>query len=169
MVRRARLHGGDVFSVPLGDGRCGVGQVVGRYGKDAYFFAMFDVASRCTDPLDIDAAMRSRVLFLALSFDAKLAVGHWTVVDNRPVSCGNLLPAYKEAVGTAHEIDVVDYSGERRRKATSAEAEILPNRKIVAPVRLEKALKAKFGLEPWDEIYSDLAPDENRTTDRLFR
>ena len=52
----------------------------------------------------------------------------------------------------------MDYSGRRRRPAQAVEAELLPNRKVVAPVRLEKALRAKHGLEPWTEDYSDLAP-----------
>jgi hypothetical protein len=45
---------------------------------------------------------------------------------------------------------------------------LLPNRKVVAPVRLEKALRAKHGLEPWQEAYTDLAPDETTTTARVF-
>ena len=47
------------------------------------------------------------------------------------------------------------------------EAEWLPNRKIVAPVRLEKALRAKHGLEPWTEAYAELEPSL-ATTARLF-
>lgn len=44
----------------------------------------------------------------------------------------------------------MDYSGERR-PAIGAEAELLPNRKVVVPVRMEKALPAKHGLAPWSE------------------
>lgn len=36
-----KLRDGDVFSIPLGDGRAGLGQIVGHYGKSAYFFAIF--------------------------------------------------------------------------------------------------------------------------------
>ena len=34
---------GDVFVVPTGDGRAGIGRVVAAYGTDAYFFAIFDL------------------------------------------------------------------------------------------------------------------------------
>jgi len=52
----------------------------------------------------------------------------------------------------------VDYSGTRRRRATKAEATSLPYRRIVAPVRLERALKASLGLEQWLEAYEELRP-----------
>jgi hypothetical protein len=45
-VSRARVRVGDVFSVPLDDERVGLGQVVATYGKDGYFFALFEPASK---------------------------------------------------------------------------------------------------------------------------
>jgi len=167
-VSRLKLKTGDVFAVPLDEARVGVGQIVGTYGKDAYYFAIFDATAPDAASIDLERAPQERVVFLALSLDAKLAAGHWRVVGHRPVREGMPLPAFKEAVGSPDRIDVVDYSGDRRRTAQAAEAELLPNRKVVAPVRLEKALRAKHGLEPWTEAYTDLAPNEMGTTDRLF-
>ena len=138
------------------------------YGNDAYYFAIFDVVASDPAAVDVEEALDARVVFLALSLDAKLAAGHWTLVGHRPVSKTMPLPAFKEAVGGPDRIDVVDYSGEHRRPAQGAEAELLPNRKVVAPVRLEKALRAKHGLEPWTEAYSDLAPVDTMTSERLF-
>jgi hypothetical protein len=167
-VSRLKLKTGDVFAVPIDEARVGVGQIVATYGKDAYYFAIFDVVAPNTASIDLDEAPQQGVVFLALSLDAKLAAGHWSVVGHRPVREGIPLPAFKEAVGGSGRIDVVDYSGERRRPAKAAEAELLPNRNVVAPVRLEKALRARHGLEPWTEAYSDLAPNETATTERLF-
>ena len=110
----------------------------------------------------------TQIAFLALSTDGKIAVGHWEVVGNQPVRDGIPFPAFKEMVGGPERVDVVDYSGKRRRLARGAEAEWLPNRKIVAPVRLEKALRAKYGLEPWSDAYAALEPSEIATTARLF-
>jgi hypothetical protein len=168
-VSRLKLKLGDVFTLPVDDSRCGVGQIVATYGKDAYYFAIFDVTVPAGDSFDVGEAMGHRVLFLALSLDAKLSAGHWRIVGNAPVPDGLPLPAFKEVVGGPGHVDVVDFSGERRRPADSSEVELLPNRKVVAPVRLEKALRAKHGLEPWIEAYTDLAPNENATTARLFR
>lgn len=168
-MSRLRLKVGDVFTVPIDDVRTGIGQIVATYGKDAYYFAIFDVVATDSASIDLEQALNARVVFLALSLDAKLAAGHWTLVGHQPVRQNMPLPAFKEAVGSPARVDVVDYSGEQRRPAEGAEAELLPNRKVVAPVRLEKALRAKHGLEPWTEAYSDLAPSDTMTTERLFR
>jgi hypothetical protein len=158
-----------VFTVPVVDAHAGIGQVVGKYLKDAYYLAIFErLVPTAEAPKLIDQALRSRVLFLALSFDAKVNAGHWAVIGNRPVSQDVPLPAYKESVGASARVDVVDFSGERRRPASETEAERLPNRTFVAPVRLEKALRAKAGIEPWHEEYTGLAPESGLTTARLF-
>jgi hypothetical protein len=168
-VVSGKLNVGDVFTVPTGDGRAGVGQVVGIYGKDAYFLAIFNVAlpaeeaaERATD------ALAAPVLLMALSLDAKIHAGHWTVVARAPVDPATPLPAYKEEVGSPRRVDVVDHSGGRRRVATSTEATLLPNRKIVAPVRLERALRAALGLEPWLDAFDELRADRVVTTAKVF-
>src|SRR3989442_10977435 len=115
-MKRAKLSVGDVFSLPIDEDRVGLGQIVATYGKDAYYFAVFDAVS-APDSIDVDVVLDHRVIFLMLSLDAKLAAGHWRVVGNRPVRPDMPLPAFKEAVGGPERIDVVDYSGERRRPA----------------------------------------------------
>lgn len=167
-MSRLRLRVGDVFSVPLDDQRFGLGQVVATFGKDAYFFALFEPAFERAEEPDLEQAVRAPVAVLALSLDAKIAAGDWVVLGNRPVADGMPLPAFKEMVGGPDRVDVVDFSGERRRRAQGEEAEWLPNRKVVAPVRLEKALKAMHGLEPWNDAYAALEPSEVATTARLF-
>jgi len=159
-----------VFVVPTGDGRAGVGQIVASYGKGLYYFAIFDLVVPLEDAQDRALeALRAPVLFLALSMDAKLYVGHWTVVAEAPVDTSIRLPAYKEAVGTPDRIEVVDYSGERRRAATPSEAATLPNRTVVAPMRLERALRAVLGLEPWHEAFDKLWAENIVPADSLFR
>lgn len=168
MVTR-HLSVGDVFVVPVGDGRTAIGQVVGTYGNDAYFFAIFErVFESEVGEEQAMEALADPVRFLALSLDAKLHAGHWTIVGNAPVGAAVELPAYKEAIGRPGQVDVVDHSGTRRRPATPSEAAALPNRKVVAPVRLEKALRASLGLEPWTEAYDELRVGGRPTTSDLF-
>ncbi len=166
---RLRLHVGDVFTIPIDQDRLALGQIVGKYGRHAYYLAVFDaeVASGAPQPVGPVAA-GGRVVFLALALDAKFYVGDWVVVGKAPVRSDIPLPAYKEAVGTFDHIDVVDYSGEGRRRATASEAQVLPNRTIIAPVCLEDAVRARAGLEPWADEYARLIPDEDLTTARLF-
>lgn len=167
-MSRFKLNLGDIFSVPIDDSRVGVGQVVATYGKSAEYFAIFDVVAPDPASIDIDQAIQGRVMFLALSNDAKLHAGHWTVVGNRPVAEDMPLPAWREVFPAEGRVDVVDYSGQHRRPAQDAEPEVLPDRELFAPALLEDALRAKHGLQPWLDYYSDMAPNEMTTTARLF-
>lgn len=166
---KLRLAVGDVFVMPVGDGRAGVGQIVGTYGKDAYYFAIFDVVLPIDEVEDrVGEALAAPMLFLALSMDAKLHVGHWTVLTRTAVAADVPFPAYKEMVGVPSQFEVVDYSGTQRRPATPIEAQTLPNRKVVAPVRLEKAFRAWLGLEPWLDVFDELRAGGRVTTADLF-
>lgn len=160
---------GDVFVIPTGDGRAGVGQVVGTYGDDAFYFAIFDAAlpeeQAATHAED---ALSGQVLLLALSLDAKLHAGHWVVVATAEVDPAVPLPAYKESVGAPSNVEVVDYTGGRRRVANADEAADLPDRKVVAPVRLERALRASLGLEPWLAAFDGLKVENIVTTASMF-
>jgi len=62
-----------------------------------------------------------------------------------------------------------DYSGTRGRLATDAEADFLDYRTIVAPVILERALRASLGLEPWHQEFDELKPDWVITTSAFFK
>jgi hypothetical protein len=164
--KRSRFDVGDVFTVPLDEGRVGVGQAVAKYEwEHYYYFAIFESAyprSALPNPREIVA---NEVAFLALSMDTK---PDWQVIGNEPVPVDMPLPACKEVVGTPDRIDVVDYSGQDRRRATPEEVELLPYREIVSPAVLEGALRARFGLEPWNPGYDELQPNEATTTARLF-
>jgi hypothetical protein len=168
MTKRFTARVGDVFTIPVDDNRVGVGQIVAKYGKHGYFFAIFDhIFPRSAGP-DTDAALRTPLAFLTLSLDAKLYNKEWVIIDHRPVADNIPLPAYKESRGVNGEFDVVDYSGQRRREAKDGELDALEYRTTVAPVRLEKALRAKHGIGPWLDAYDRLQPDDLVTTDRLF-
>lgn len=167
-MARMRIKIGDVFTLPVDDQRVGCGQVVATYLNDGYYFAIFDkIYDRASLPAAADV-VTGRVALLALSLDAKLAAGHWEIIGHAAVPVDLPLPAYKEAVATPGQIAVVDYTGQRSRPATAAEAEVLTNRKIIAPVRLEKAFRALHGAEPWHEKYDELLPTDDVTTARLF-
>lgn len=161
---------GEVFVLPIDEGRVGVGQVVALYGDRAYFFAVFDaILSEGFAPSDVVEATARPLLLLALSMDAKLFVGDWRIVADAPVAPDIPLPAYKELVGAPARFEIVDYTGARRREATPSEVQSFPNRKVVAPVRLEKALRAHFGLEPWTEQFEELRPNNSPTSAEAFR
>lgn len=165
--RGPRLAIGDAFIVPLDSDPVSYGQVIGTFLDDGYYFALFATAySRAALP-DLPAVTRDRIALVALSFDARIANGDWQVVGSAPLPQDPPLPAYREARGSLDRVDVVDHSGKRRRPATPSEAAALQNRKLVAPIRLEKAIRALHGLEPWLDAYDDLRPSGS-TTSLLF-
>jgi Immunity protein 26 len=166
--KRARISVGDVFSLPLDDERAGCGQVVAKYESGGYYFAIFAEAYKRSALPPPSELIRGDLAFLALSLDAKIHVGDWQVIGTEPVGNDLPLPAYKEVVGTPDQVDVVDYSGARRRRAAPAEVARLAYRKIVAPVRLEKALRALHGVESWESAYDELRPNEATSTASLF-
>lgn len=73
------------------------------------------------------------------------------------------MPAYKIVVGAPDNHFVEDYTGTRRRPATPSEANRLPFRTVVAPVRLELALQASLGEGPWHEEFDLLRPHGPRS------
>ena len=169
MARRKRLRVGDVFTIPIDDERVGYGQVVHDFGQGHYYFVVFKEAFARDEEPELDAVLAGRLALLALSLDALLYHDHWQVVGHRGVNPERLpLPAYKEGVSPG-KYEVVDYTGERRRDAAAAEVDELPFRAVVAPIRVEKALRALHGLEDWNEAYDELRPvPEDRTSSALL-
>lgn len=153
-----RLRVGDVFVIPLDVDHNGFGQVVARYLAGSVYIAIFETISSGEVFPPLADIVSAHVAFLALSHDAKIRVGDWSIIGNAPVSKKIPFPAYKEMVGGPERVDVVDYTGKKRRRATRAETERLPNRTLVAPMLLEKALLAAQGLSPWVEEFATLRP-----------
>lgn len=166
---RSRAETGDVFLIPLDGDRACVGQVVAKHGEADLYLAVFDsVVSAVDGELDLDEAVGLPLLFLMLSLDAKFRAGDWKIVGRARVRDDLPLPAYKLVDRIPSNIIVVDCSGTRERPATPGEAASLANRKVIAPVRLEKAVRAHYGLQPWLDVYDELRPDRRNTTQRLF-
>jgi hypothetical protein len=166
----AQPHVGDIFTVPLRDDRCGLGQVAGTWEKHLYLFVLFDPAFPNDDLPQLDAIPGLPVAFVALAFDALIHHGRWSVIGNRPVADHVPYPVFREGVGTAdgHRVDVVDYAGTRRRPATAEEAARLPNRTFYSPAVLGKALAAHHGLAPWNDDYAEFGVSAIATTRQYF-
>jgi hypothetical protein len=167
-----RFSVGDIFAIPLANDRVGYGQIVAPWGNSGghFYFAVFAGAYPRREEPDLEVVAEEQVALFALSMDALLHRGHWQVVGNRAVDVEGLpWPAYKVGVSPPGTFDVVDYTGRHLRQATSAEAEELPFPTVVAPIRVEKALRALDGEEPWDPIYDGLRPAEPHKTTAAMR
>jgi hypothetical protein len=168
---RARLKVGDVFTIPVDVDHVGVGQIAASWGgsRGHFYFSVFDAEYETSHGTDYDEVTSAPLALLALSVDALLHHGHWRVVGHAEVDVDAFpWPAYKEGVSPPGTFDVVDFSGKRRRRATPSEADRLPFRTIVAPIRIERALRALHGREPWLDEYDSLLPPASDATSRAL-
>jgi Immunity protein 26 len=149
-----RFEIGDVFRLPIDSNRVGFGQIVGKYGRDAYYFAIFELPHTVEEPVDIPSLVEGEISLLALSLDALLVRGDWEIIG-RTEPPPLRWPIYQEAV--APDIfDAVDYTGNERRPISEREASSLPTRSIVAPIRVQNAFQALHGAGPWQDAYDRL-------------
>ena len=150
-----KLKVGDVFLVPLDGERCGIGQLAGDWKGELYVVIYDKLVSRDASPADVNGA---GLQFAALTLDAKFYCGDWPVIGNREDNLAVLpQPWFKIGVGSEMHIEARDRSV--TRPATSTEEAGLRHRTVVAPVRIENALKALHGLGEWNPRFDDLRAD----------
>ncbi len=152
-MKTARV--GDVFLIPIHDQKFGVGQVVAQYrDTELLYLAVFDdVVETLPDRACIEDISFNAVILLANTFDVLIVEGDWPVIGNQTPPEGIPFPSYK--FGLPGRATVESWDGTTRRKAMPNEEEILDFRSGVAPIRLEKALKALNGFLPWHESFDE--------------
>ena len=152
---------GDVFEIPVDADRVGFGQIVARkLGPNPDLVVVFDHVSspstQCTAE-KLSNIVEKPILYVANTFDVLIKNGTWKVIGNTiPVLDRVPLPCYKVGSGHIGRIAVESYDAKKRRVATKDEIAFLDNRSSIGPIRLEKALKAKFGLLPWSPNFDRL-------------
>jgi hypothetical protein len=151
---RLRLNVGDVFRLTIDTARVGYGQIVGRYGRSAYYFAIFEQPHESKHEPELANIVRGQIALLALSLDALLYHREWEVVGNTTVPPIEW-PTYKEAVAP-DVCEAVDHTGTERRPVEGLDVEGLPFRSVVAPIRVQNAFRALHGVGDWDEAYDEL-------------
>lgn len=154
MSQKAKI--GDVFLLPIDGSRFGIGQIAGDW-KGELYVVIYDAvyASGEVDPKNV---LSEEPLFAALSLDAKIHHGDWRIIGNVTENLdGFPQPVFK----VDHDGKVFLISRDRSvfRPASDLEAGALRLRTVVAPVRLENALKALHGIGDWNPRYDELRYD----------
>lgn len=151
----ARLTVGDVFLVPLDGESYGIGQLAGNWKGELYVVIYDKLVSRNASPADVDGAV---LQLAALTLDAKFYHGDWPVIGSRRDNLADLpQPWFKVDVNGETHIEARDRSVTRR--ATETEEASLRYRTVVAPIRIETALKALHGHTEWNPRFDDLRAD----------
>jgi hypothetical protein len=164
---------GDVFTVPVGSGLHGYGQIEAvLHEGNAYWFAIFEpIESALPSPEVIDTTLDQRPAFFAKSTDALLQRGDWQVIGNYAVRANFSKPAFKsgEKLFTPDErYWVVDVHNNRRKPATPDEVQLLENETSFSPKVLQLALEAYHGLHPWWDAFDKLRIRDDHAVERFF-
>jgi hypothetical protein len=159
---------GDLLTIPLGDGRAYVGQVVDRTTR-ALYVVVFDHPVGANPTLDeLAQAQTAAPLFATLTFDTRIGPEMWTAVGNSPAERDRFLPAFTYGAVETSGFWVTDYHDSRQRPATEDESKSIPRRKIRSPMVLEQALRAHEGLAPWIPAFEELRYRPTPTSRQLF-
>lgn len=162
-----KLKEGDIFSISVQEKGFGLGQIIKIPNKESISVAIFkevfeDVKSKALGEIIKECTP----LLFGNTFDAKFYHKHWIIVGNDKSNLLNIhLPYYK--IGSS-PVYIEDFNEKKVRKASKEEIELLMFRKYVAPVRLENALLAYYGLGDWkDDLFNPLLYSYNLESKRL--
>ncbi|WP_186377222.1 Imm26 family immunity protein [Curtobacterium pusillum] len=77
----SRVEIGDVFAIPLGDGRAALGYVIGKH-KSAFYAIVLDltVPEDALQDLDLSNVAAAPPLIARITFDARSQPGTWRIV-----------------------------------------------------------------------------------------
>ena len=161
VAKKAKV--GDVFLIPIDGDRHGIGQIAGNWKGELYIVIYDGVVSTDASPSLIDGAAFQ---FAALSLDAKIHHGDWPIIGNRQDNIEAIpQPWFKVGYNGQAHVEARDRSV--LRLATVAEEAGLRLHTVVAPVRLEKALKALHGVGDWHPAYDDLTAEYASESSKL--
>jgi hypothetical protein len=153
MSKRIKTKIGDVFLIPLAENRFGIGQVSASWEGELYI-VIFETVYTSTQ-VNADEILGKRPILAALSLDALIWNGQWPIIGSITSNLSDLPhPTYK--VNEGHIVFVESRDRLTSRPATSEEERILKFRTVVAPIRLENALKAYHGIGEWQPRFDEL-------------
>jgi len=165
----ATLKPGDVFTIPLGDGRFGLGQAVDVGRHDSVYMVVFDAVladeSEIVDLAELVAT--AKFLLATWASSVQVEIGRWKVLGRVPAREDFPRPAFKVAIGGPRNVHVEDWAMMRRRPATPEEVARLPFRSSFSAMAVESALKGVLGLGPKLEGDEDMYM-EGPTTQEMF-
>ncbi len=141
---------GLVFAVPLAEKAFGFGQLI-AWQRPIFYIAGYDLRSEspCVDEREIG---NSRQVLFGNFFDVLIRNGRWPTImqletPNTPFPC------FKVKIGEKFYVETWDR--QRIREATAEECATLQFRSNNSAIVFENALKAYFGLYPWEPKWFD--------------
>ena len=154
---------GLVFAVPLAEKAFGFGQLI-AWQRPIFYMAGYDLRSD-SPHVNEPEVRNSRPVFFGNFFDILIRNGRWLATmqletPNAPFPC------FK--VKIADRFYVETWDRQQMREATSEECTTLQSRSNHSAIILEDALKAYFGLRPWEPRFDCLKAEAVIKTSKAF-
>lgn len=162
-----QVRSGDIFIIPLGNGRAYVGQVL-TSKAGALYVLVFDEQVPVEAELHFANTPEGDPLFATLTFDGRFRPGMWRIIGNANPDLDRYLPAFSYGSAETNGVKITDFWDQVQRDATPEEAAMVPHRQYRAPIRLEKAVLAHAGIMPWSSDYDELKYTNYPTSAELF-
>ena len=155
-ARRKKVKIGDIIAIPIDNQRhCYSQIIVNTYGLQSYHI-VFDLISKEHPP--IDSIVKTEIIIAAFITDNSIHSGKWAIIGNSLILQKVIIPEFTvELMENRVCTKVVQsYDGTILRVATKEDIAKLKGKHSYTPGVLERVLRAKFGLEPWNPYYDNL-------------
>lgn len=146
---------GLVFTIPLSETFFGLGQLI-VWQKPIYYMVAYDLKSESPT---IDEAQALRPVLMGNFFDVLIRNGRWHAIGKSPIP-KVLFPCFKIKIGDKFYVESWDQL--RKREAAADDLAVLQFRANYGPIILENALKAHFGIIPWERSFDPLKVEHVR-------
>src|SRR5262249_31419094 len=145
------------FAIPLAEKTFGFGQLI-AWQRPIFYMAGYDMKANSPDVNEQDVRKATPAL-LGNFFDILIRNGRWLPIGKMetpkvPFRCFKIM--------IENKFRVESWDRQQMREATSDECSALQFRSNHSAIVLENALKAYFGLSPWESRFDSLKVD---TTD----
>jgi hypothetical protein len=156
------LREGDVFEIPIGEGRSALGQIITFLAGTRIAFLMVGYPGAYppgAGGVAVDDILREPPIIEALTTYIPLRQGRWRVVANRPLPGGYVKPLFR--IGGPGGDEVVDHNLDRVQGRHRAAGQAKAHTTFAAPT-IERCLAAACGLGSHAELDDRLVIPEAR-------
>lgn len=161
-----RAQPGDIFTIPVGDGRYYLAAITGDHSVNQHHVVVFD-SVLTDDDRGVERLEGAMPIFSALVLDTFLVGGQWKVIGRTEDDLSRYLPAYRVSMAP-DEWYAESFDAKRRRLASAVEIEALPLRTTWSAAVLQRAVRAREGLEPWLDVFDRIVFRQHVLSRDLF-
>ena len=144
------IEPGLVFAIPLAEKTFGFGQLIARQ-QPIFYMIGYDIRSELPT-IDEQEIRQAKPVLMGNFFDSLIRNERWLAI--KKLKTPNVpFPCFKVKIGDKFYIE--SWNRQQMREATPHECAVLPFRTDHSAIILEDAMRAYFGLQPWEPKWFD--------------